>query len=188
MVGWSTLIAVCRRLPLGVLLVLTDRGGLLQNAAGEQGHRADREHRPVDAVHHPDGRADDLHPLDHRDDHRQRGGRHRAARHRRSRSSRGWSRRLSAKWTAVSSRRCSRWAAPPGPSCARSWCPSPAARHRRHHHTIVALIGYSAMAGTVGAGGLGDVAFRYGYQRFETELMWITVAILAVVISSSSPR
>ncbi|MET9907871.1 methionine ABC transporter permease [Streptomyces sp. NPDC006476] len=49
--------------------------------------------------------------------------------------------------------------------------------------TIVALIGYSAMAGTVGAGGLGDIAIRYGYQRFETELMGITVAILAVVIS-----
>ncbi|MFD6419715.1 methionine ABC transporter permease [Streptomyces sp. NPDC060194] len=49
--------------------------------------------------------------------------------------------------------------------------------------TVVALIGYSAMAGTVGAGGLGDVAVRYGYQRFETGLMWITVAILAVVIS-----
>ncbi|MDF3299760.1 methionine ABC transporter permease [Streptomyces tropicalis] len=49
--------------------------------------------------------------------------------------------------------------------------------------TIVALIGYSAMAGTVGAGGLGDIAIRYGYQRFETQLMWITVAILAVVIS-----
>jgi D-methionine transport system permease protein len=49
--------------------------------------------------------------------------------------------------------------------------------------TIVTLIGYSAMAGTVGAGGLGDIAIRYGYQRFETELMWITVGILAVVIS-----
>ncbi|MFI1396716.1 methionine ABC transporter permease [Streptomyces sp. NPDC020681] len=49
--------------------------------------------------------------------------------------------------------------------------------------TVVALIGYSAMAGTVGAGGLGDIAIRYGYQRFETEMMWITVAILAVVIS-----
>ncbi|KUJ66621.1 ABC transporter permease [Streptomyces albus subsp. albus] len=50
--------------------------------------------------------------------------------------------------------------------------------------TIVALIGYSAMAGTVGAGGLGDLAIRYGYQRFESELMWITVGILAVVISA----
>jgi D-methionine transport system permease protein len=49
--------------------------------------------------------------------------------------------------------------------------------------TIIALIGYSAMAGTVGGGGLGDLAVRYGYQRFETQLMWITVGILAVVIS-----
>ncbi|MFC7307751.1 methionine ABC transporter permease [Streptomyces monticola] len=49
--------------------------------------------------------------------------------------------------------------------------------------TIVVLIGYSAMAGTVGAGGLGDIAVRYGYQRFETGMMWITVAVLAVVIS-----
>ncbi|MDT0572996.1 methionine ABC transporter permease [Streptomyces sp. DSM 3412] len=50
--------------------------------------------------------------------------------------------------------------------------------------TVVTLIGYSAMAGTVGAGGLGDIAIRYGYQRFETELMWITVAVLAVAISA----
>ncbi|MER7053739.1 MULTISPECIES: methionine ABC transporter permease [unclassified Streptomyces] len=49
--------------------------------------------------------------------------------------------------------------------------------------TIIALIGYSAMAGTVGGGGLGDLAVRVGYQRFETGMMWITVAILAVVIS-----
>ncbi|MEU9603843.1 methionine ABC transporter permease [Streptomyces sp. NPDC048057] len=49
--------------------------------------------------------------------------------------------------------------------------------------TVIALIGYSAMAGTVGAGGLGDIAIRYGYQRFETEMMWITVGVLAVVIS-----
>ncbi|MEV6961778.1 methionine ABC transporter permease [Streptomyces sp. NPDC051207] len=49
--------------------------------------------------------------------------------------------------------------------------------------TVIALIGYSAMAGTVGGGGLGDLAVRYGYQRFESGLMWVTVAILAVVIS-----
>lgn len=49
--------------------------------------------------------------------------------------------------------------------------------------TVVALIGYSAMAGTVGGGGLGDLAVRYGYQRFETGLMWVTVAVLAVTIS-----
>ncbi|MFG3209595.1 methionine ABC transporter permease [Streptomyces tendae] len=49
--------------------------------------------------------------------------------------------------------------------------------------TIIALIGYSAMAGTVGGGGLGDLAVRYGYQRFEPGFMWITVALLAVAIS-----
>ncbi|CAM5312131.1 methionine ABC transporter permease [Streptomyces griseomycini] len=49
--------------------------------------------------------------------------------------------------------------------------------------TVIALIGYSAMAGTVGGGGLGDLALRYGYQRFQTDLMWVTVAVLAVVIS-----
>src|SRR5690606_4235605 len=49
--------------------------------------------------------------------------------------------------------------------------------------TVIALIGYSAMAGTVGGGGLGDLAVRYGYQRFESGLMWVTVALLAVVIS-----
>jgi D-methionine transport system permease protein len=48
--------------------------------------------------------------------------------------------------------------------------------------TAIALIGYSVMAGTVG-GGLGDLAVRHGYQRFESGLMWVTVAILAVVIS-----
>ena len=37
--------------------------------------------------------------------------------------------------------------------------------------TVVALIGYSAMAGVVGGGGLGDFAIRYGYQRFETDVM-----------------
>ncbi|MFJ8809402.1 methionine ABC transporter permease [Streptomyces sp. NPDC102490] len=49
--------------------------------------------------------------------------------------------------------------------------------------TVIALIGYSAMAGTVGGGGLGDLAVRYGYQRFEPGFMWITVALLAVAIS-----
>ena len=37
--------------------------------------------------------------------------------------------------------------------------------------TFVTLFGYSAMAGTVGAGGLGDIAIRYGYQRFQTDVM-----------------
>ena len=47
--------------------------------------------------------------------------------------------------------------------------------------SITTIIGYSAMAGTVGAGGLGDIAIRYGYHRYETEMMLITVALLVVI-------
>jgi D-methionine transport system permease protein len=45
--------------------------------------------------------------------------------------------------------------------------------------TLVLLIGASAMAGAVGAGGLGDLAIRYGYQRFETSVM---IAVIVVLI------
>jgi D-methionine transport system permease protein len=48
--------------------------------------------------------------------------------------------------------------------------------------TIVAIVGYSAMAGVVGGGGLGDLAIRYGYQRFETNLMLVTIAVLVVFV------
>jgi len=47
--------------------------------------------------------------------------------------------------------------------------------------TLVSLIGYSTMAGTVGGGGLGDLGIRYGYQRFMPEVM-VTVVIILVVI------
>jgi D-methionine transport system permease protein len=49
--------------------------------------------------------------------------------------------------------------------------------------TIVTLIGASAMAGAVGAGGLGDLAIRYGYQRFETDIMIEVIVILIVIVS-----
>jgi len=44
--------------------------------------------------------------------------------------------------------------------------------------TIISLIGYSAMAGAIGGGGLGDLAIRYGYQRFRADIMLATVVIL----------
>jgi D-methionine transport system permease protein len=44
--------------------------------------------------------------------------------------------------------------------------------------TVISLIGYSAMAGAIGGGGLGDLAIRYGYQRFRADIMLITVVIL----------
>lgn len=44
--------------------------------------------------------------------------------------------------------------------------------------TAVALVSFTAMAGVVGAGGLGDLAIRYGYQRFQTDVMLVTVALM----------
>ncbi|RAU20545.1 methionine ABC transporter permease [Paramagnetospirillum kuznetsovii] len=49
--------------------------------------------------------------------------------------------------------------------------------------TVVSLIGYSAMAGAVGGGGLGDLGIRYGYQRFEGEVMAAVVVVLIVLVS-----
>lgn len=48
--------------------------------------------------------------------------------------------------------------------------------------TVITIIGYSAMAGTVGGGGLGDAAIRYGFHRFETDVMVVTVIILIIVV------
>ncbi|MCI6989706.1 MAG: ABC transporter permease [Campylobacter sp.] len=48
--------------------------------------------------------------------------------------------------------------------------------------TIIVVIGFSAMAGTLGGGGLGDVAIRYGFQRFRADIMLYTVVILVVMV------
>jgi D-methionine transport system permease protein len=48
--------------------------------------------------------------------------------------------------------------------------------------TAINLVGYSAMAGVIGGGGLGDLAVRYGYQRFMLDIMLYTVAILVVMV------
>lgn len=47
---------------------------------------------------------------------------------------------------------------------------------------IVSLIGSSAMAGTIGGGGLGDLAIRYGYQRFQADMMIATIIVLIVIV------
>ena len=44
------------------------------------------------------------------------------------------------------------------------------------------IIGYSAMAGTVGGGGLGDIAIRYGYYRYQTDIMIVTVVIIVLLV------
>lgn len=48
--------------------------------------------------------------------------------------------------------------------------------------TAVALVSFTAMAGVVGAGGLGDLAIRFGYQRFQTDVMVVTVVLLVVLV------
>jgi len=48
--------------------------------------------------------------------------------------------------------------------------------------TAIALVSYTAMAGVIGGGGLGDLAIRYGYQRFQTNVMVIAVLILVVLV------
>jgi len=50
--------------------------------------------------------------------------------------------------------------------------------------TVVSLIGYSAMAGAVGGGGLGDLAIRYGYQRFNVGIMITTIIIMIVLVQA----
>jgi D-methionine transport system permease protein len=48
--------------------------------------------------------------------------------------------------------------------------------------TIITLVGYSAMAGAVGAGGLGDVAIRFGYYRYQADVLIATVIIIIVLV------
>ena len=46
----------------------------------------------------------------------------------------------------------------------------------------ITILGYSAMAGTLGGGGLGDIAIRYGHYRFQPTIMWITIVVLVVLV------
>ncbi|TRX73881.1 methionine ABC transporter permease [Pseudomonas mangiferae] len=48
--------------------------------------------------------------------------------------------------------------------------------------TAITLVSYTAMAGVVGAGGLGDLAIRFGYQRFQTDVMVVTVILLLILV------
>jgi D-methionine transport system permease protein len=50
--------------------------------------------------------------------------------------------------------------------------------------TAIALVSYTAMAGVVGAGGLGDLAIRFGYQRFQTDVMVVTVVLLLILVQA----
>lgn len=46
----------------------------------------------------------------------------------------------------------------------------------------ITILGYSAMAGILGGGGLGDIAIRYGYYRYQASIMWITIIVLVILV------
>jgi D-methionine transport system permease protein len=48
--------------------------------------------------------------------------------------------------------------------------------------TVGTILGYSAMAGILGGGGLGDIAIRYGYHRYQPNILWITVILLVILM------
>ena len=48
--------------------------------------------------------------------------------------------------------------------------------------TAIALVSYAAMSGVIGGGGLGDLAIRFGYQRFQSDVMFVTVTILLILV------
>ena len=48
--------------------------------------------------------------------------------------------------------------------------------------TVGTILGYSAMAGTIGGGGLGDIAIRYGYYRYQANILWTTVILLVLLV------
>lgn len=50
--------------------------------------------------------------------------------------------------------------------------------------TLINLIGYSAMAGAIGGGGLGDLAIRYGFYRFQTDIMLASVVVIVLLVQS----
>lgn len=50
--------------------------------------------------------------------------------------------------------------------------------------TAIVLVDFTAMAGVIGGGGLGDLAIRFGYQRFQTDVMVVTVALLVVLVQA----
>ena len=47
---------------------------------------------------------------------------------------------------------------------------------------MVTILGYSAMAGTIGGGGLGQIAITYGYQKYNDDIVWICVVLTVIIV------
>jgi len=48
--------------------------------------------------------------------------------------------------------------------------------------SMVTILGYSAMAGTIGGGGLGQIAINYGYQRYNDDIIWVCVVLTVIIV------
>src|ERR1700729_2214044 len=165
-------------LPLGLVLVGTAPGGVLGKPMGQRKCRRDRQRLPLAAVHHSPGRGDSAHasigtaaaivPLSIS------GIPYfgRVAEVALREVDRGLIEAVRAmgggNWTII------REALVPEalPSLIAGFTV-----------TLVLLVGASAMAGAVGAGGLGDLAIRYGYQRFETSVMIAVIVVLIALVA-----
>jgi D-methionine transport system permease protein len=184
MVGISGLVGALIGIPLGVFLRLTDEGGVLQQCGRQPRGGRHRQCGALHAFHHPAGGHHSADALHHRLVHRH--GRRRGAAHHRGR--------------ALHRAAGGNLAARSGPRPDRS-----GAGHGRDHRqivfkvllpealpgivagltiTFVSLTGYSAMAGAIGGGGLGDLGIRYGYQRFLPEVMLAVVLVLILFVQA----
>ncbi len=185
MVLWSALVTVLVGLPLGVLLVLTDKGGLLQNTPVNK----------VVGVIVNIGRSLPFIILlialippfttwvvgtfigPHRDDRAARRRRHPPLLRPARRDGRARGRPRTRRGRPVHGRL---------PHHDRPQGPPPQALPSLVSGittTVIVLIGYSAMAGAVGGEGLGSKAVTYGFQRFDNRFMLITVALLIVIVT-----
>ncbi|KAF1857696.1 hypothetical protein Lal_00014214 [Lupinus albus] len=157
-------------------------GRHLSGAPRQPRRRHPGERLPGRALHRAPRGADPVHPPRRRHHHR-RLGRHRAARRERHALLRADRGSVPAGGGSGADRggAIHRLPPPPHPApCAAAR--SPAGDRRGFTITVVTMIGASAVAGAVGAGGLGDVAIRYGYQRFDTTVMMVVIAILIVLV------
>ena len=92
--------------------------------------------------------------------------------------SRAWKRSTRAWWKPPAA-----WAPPTGrssPGCC--WWKACPACCGAFPITIITIFGYTAVTGAVGAGGLGNIAFRFGYQRYQTDVMYATVVLVVILV------
>lgn len=183
MTAASALFAYLIGLPLGVLMIVTAKGGIRPIPGAQFRPGLDHQHRPLHPLHHPDRGPDPLHPADHRAPPSARtaaivplviGAAPFVARMVETSLKEVDAKVVEAAQTMGATGWQIVWKVllPESvPSLIRGTSIS-----------TITLIGYSAMAGTVGGGGLGDIAIRYGYQRYQQDVMIVTIILLVIIV------